>query len=296
MVDIFISHARGDLPRVQPIIEALEALGLTLFINLDGADGDAASVAQTDAALRSAKAVLCFWSPRYFFFGWCVTECRAALGRDAMVAVRLRAYEPSTPPEDLRGHAPFDLADWAGEADHWGWRATLAALSERVGRDLTAPAAPARDAGPLGGFAAIDTVFDQERSRMASAAERVAKIFAEAPGHIFRDPLKDGGEGPALCVIPAGRFQMGSPEDEPGRSPSDGPLRQVILRQPFALGRLAVTFEEYDAFCAATGRAPPPDCGWGRGKRPVINVSWADAQAYCAWLGKQAQAPYRLPS
>jgi formylglycine-generating enzyme required for sulfatase activity len=53
------------------------------------------------------------------------------------------------------------------------------------------------------------------------------------------------------------------------------------------MGKYEVTFAEYDAFCKATGRQKPDDEGWGRGNRPVINVSWQDAVAYCKWLSKK---------
>jgi formylglycine-generating enzyme required for sulfatase activity len=65
----------------------------------------------------------------------------------------------------------------------------------------------------------------------------------------------------------------------------------------FVIGKYEVTFEEWDA-CVADGGCTrkPDDQGWGRGRRPVINVSWEDAQAYIAWLKKQTGKPYRLPS
>ena len=57
-----------------------------------------------------------------------------------------------------------------------------------------------------------------------------------------------------------------------------------------------MTFDEYDRFAAATDRGLPRDEGWGRGRRPVINVSWDDAQAYVSWLSSETGARYRLPS
>jgi formylglycine-generating enzyme required for sulfatase activity len=111
----------------------------------------------------------------------------------------------------------------------------------------------------------------------------------------FRDNLKDGGLGPEMVVIPAGSFQMGSPNDEPGRSNDEGPTRQVTIRS-FALGRYEVTFDDYDRFARATGRALPSDEGWKRGNRPVINVTWHDAQAYAQWLSAQSGHTYRLPA
>jgi len=116
------------------------------------------------------------------------------------------------------------------------------------------------------------------------------------PGQTFRDPLKIGGEGPLMVVIPSGRFLMGSPPDEPERMDSEGPQHEVIIQTPFALGVTAVTFADYDLFCRNTNRELPDDKGWGRETRPVIYVSWHDAQAYCAWLSQQTSQSYRLPS
>lgn len=115
-------------------------------------------------------------------------------------------------------------------------------------------------------------------------------------GQTFRDKLKTGGEGPLMVVVPSGRFVMGSPPEEPQRVEREGPQHEVRIAEPFAMGVHAVTFDEYDYFCDSTGRDKLGDQDWGRANRPVINVSWADAQAYCAWLNEQTGRPYRLPS
>ncbi len=115
-------------------------------------------------------------------------------------------------------------------------------------------------------------------------------------GEDFRDKLKSGGAGPSMVVVPAGQFLMGSPPSEPERSENEGPQHQVRIKKPFAIGKYEVTFEEYDAFAQATGRAKPDDEGWGQGRRPVINVSWEDATAYVKWLSEQTAKQYRLPS
>ena len=102
---------------------------------------------------------------------------------------------------------------------------------------------------------------------------------------------------PDMVIIPVGSFLMGSSDGEKGRTNNEGPQHQVTFSRPFAIGRYAVTFDEYDAFCTATGREEPRDKeGWGRGRRPVINVSWDDAVHYCWWLSAQTSQPYRLPS
>lgn len=61
-------------------------------------------------------------------------------------------------------------------------------------------------------------------------------------------------------------------------------------------GVYAVTFDDYDRCCERTKRDKPSDSGWGRAKRPVIDVSWDDAQDYCQWLTEQTGRAYRLPS
>jgi formylglycine-generating enzyme required for sulfatase activity len=76
------------------------------------------------------------------------------------------------------------------------------------------------------------------------------------------------------------------------------PFHEVRIARRFAVGRYPVTFEDYDAYCDATGQPPPEDGGWGRGRRPVINVSWKDARDYANWLsaetGNVGDERYRL--
>jgi formylglycine-generating enzyme required for sulfatase activity len=123
----------------------------------------------------------------------------------------------------------------------------------------------------------------------------VAMLADAQSGAPFRDPLRDGGEGPEMVIIPAGQFLMGSPPDEVGRDAREGPQHRVSIDR-FAIGRTEVTFDDYDRFARATGRAPPGDRGWGRGSRPVINVGWSQARDYARWLSEQTGQQYRLPS
>ena len=117
------------------------------------------------------------------------------------------------------------------------------------------------------------------------------------PRAIFRDELPDGSAGPEMIVIPAGTFLMGSPEGEEGGNDSERPQHRVTFARPFAIGRFAVTFEEWDAARVGGGATHDPnDARWGRGRQPVINVSWNDATEYAAWLSRQTGQAYRLPS
>lgn len=101
---------------------------------------------------------------------------------------------------------------------------------------------------------------------------------------------------PSMVVVPAGTFMMGSPASEAGREASEGPRHVVTIQQPFAIGRYEVTFEEYDACVAARGCDRKEDAGWGRGRRPVINLTYRDAQRYIAWLSRTTGQRYFIPS
>jgi formylglycine-generating enzyme required for sulfatase activity len=95
---------------------------------------------------------------------------------------------------------------------------------------------------------------------------------------------KNGRPRMEWVAIPAGTFMMGSPGSEADRESIEGPQHQVTL-SGFKMSKYEVTFAQYDAFCEATGRSKPDDYGWGRGNRPVINVSWHDATAFAQWMG-----------
>ncbi|MGD0026303.1 MAG: SUMF1/EgtB/PvdO family nonheme iron enzyme [Xanthobacteraceae bacterium] len=113
-----------------------------------------------------------------------------------------------------------------------------------------------------------------------------------------KDTFKECTNCPEMIVVPAGTFTMGSPASELGRNDKEAPQQLVTFARQFAVERFEVTFDEWDA-CVADGGCNgyrPNDAGWGRGRQPVINVSWNDAKAYVAWLSKKTSKPYRLLS
>lgn len=85
-----------------------------------------------------------------------------------------------------------------------------------------------------------------------------------------------------MAFVKGGTYQMGGTD----WYTNEKPIHTVTVSD-FYIGRHEVTFEEYDAYCEATGKSKPHDNGWGRERRPVINVSWEDAVAYCNWRSKQ---------
>src|SRR5262249_40612437 len=113
-----------------------------------------------------------------------------------------------------------------------------------------------------------------------------------------QEEFKECAHCPDMVVVSGGAFAMGSPDSETLRSGNEGPQHKVTIARPFAVGRYAVTFEEWDA-CIADGGCSdyrPSDLGWGRGRQPVIYVSWDDAKAFVSWLSKKTGSPYRLLS
>jgi formylglycine-generating enzyme required for sulfatase activity len=121
---------------------------------------------------------------------------------------------------------------------------------------------------------------------LSPEAERALKPLAS-----FRECAKDC---PEMIVIPAGSYLRGSPENEKGRYRNESPQSLVTIAKPFAVSKFAVTFAEWDA-CVAVGGCPQVgDSGFGRGSRPVINVSWDEARQYAEWLSWMTDRSYRL--
>jgi formylglycine-generating enzyme required for sulfatase activity len=126
---------------------------------------------------------------------------------------------------------------------------------------------------------------------LAQAGQPSAGAAAASP-RTFRDCP----DCPEMVEIPAGKFIMGSSD---GDSEDEKPAHEVHLDKPIAVGKFEITFAEWDA-CAADGgclkNKQPRDEGWGRGRHPVVNVSWNDAKDYITWLSQKAGKPYRLLS
>jgi formylglycine-generating enzyme required for sulfatase activity len=145
------------------------------------------------------------------------------------------------------------------------------------------------------------------REAVEAEVRRQSEEARARPGTIWRDAIPGLPEStcPEMVTIPPGDFLMGTPNTEEhavGESGSEEPQHCVRIDYPFALGNYPVTFADWDAAIAVGARLERPvDQGWGRDRRPVINVSWEDAKAYADWLNRRlgidgrADA-YRLPS
>ena len=144
----------------------------------------------------------------------------------------------------------------------------------------------------------------------------LAEEIAHNVGDTFRDTLSDGALGPEMVVLPAGSFIMGSPESEKGNYYhfTEVPQVEITIAKPFAVGKYELTWDSWEACVAKQGcednskkrygTSPDSeldpewdgDAGFGRGTRPVINVSGDDAEAYVKWLSVETGETYRLLS
>ena len=130
---------------------------------------------------------------------------------------------------------------------------------------------------------------DRLNAQQATAEQFNTSIY-------FSDRLPSGEQGPELSVIPAGLFEMGSTPHEHGHHHQEAPQHYVAIRQPFAIGRYAVTAAQFEAFRQATHWHLRDDLIWSKGNKPVMNIRISDARLFLQWLSDETGETYRLPT
>lgn len=263
MSDIFIAYSRSDSAIAERLVQHFRQQGWAVFIDQQTHVGRRWHK-EIERELHAARAVVVLWSAASRDSDFVLEEAEYGKRKNILFPAFIERVEC---PYGFGRIQAADLMGWNHQMEHAGLIQLLASLRVHLNGSGT------------------------ELLHSAAPIQPVLK-----PGQTFRDPLQSGGEGPLLTVIPAGRFVMGSPESEANRHDTEGLQHEVTIARPFALGVYAVTFAEYDCFCKVTGRKMPGEYGWGRENRPVIYVSWHDAQTYCGWLNKQTGQSYRLPS
>ena len=93
-----------------------------------------------------------------------------------------------------------------------------------------------------------------------------------------------------MVLVPAGKFMMGSPESEKGRS-KDETQHEVTLTKPFYMGKYEVTQEQWESVMGNN-----PSSRTKGAKLPVTNVSWEDCQEFIKKLNEKTSGGYRLPT
>ena len=197
-------------------------------------------------------------------------------------AVQVRIYKPASAGVFILAAAPRTKE--AQEKAEREKAAREKAAREKAAREKAAREKAAREK------AAREKAAREKAAREKAAREEAAR---KRPGSEFRDC----DQCPEMVVVPAGAFIMGSPFHGEVWYDNEGPQHRVVIGKPFAVGKYEVTFAEWDACVSARGCGHHPhEKGWGRGRRPVINVSWDDAEAYVLWLSRKTGKRYRLLS
>ena len=204
------------------------------------------------------------------------------------------------------GNPAQALSEWRKAADAGdieGLKTALAAgadVNARDGRGWTA----LMHAANKGDVLLVEPLLAAKAEERKRLLERVGKVF------------RDCGECPEMVVVPAGSYLMGSPSTEVGRDDDEGPVHQVVIGEPFAVGVKEVTRGEYMRFVRVTGHSAGDSCWtyedgeWkDRGGRnwedpgfgqtdghPAVCVNWEDAKGYVEWLSRETGDEYRLLS
>jgi formylglycine-generating enzyme required for sulfatase activity len=147
-------------------------------------------------------------------------------------------------------------------------------------------------------FACVGTAyaFRQPLTRSAYECAFYRPFVEGAPKSTFQDCRRNSTDCPVMVVIPGGQFMMGSPDDDVYAGEEEHPLHRVSI-ESFAASKYDITFDDWAACVRGGGcstQPDPSDRGWGRGRRPVINVNWDDAQEYATWLSQMTGKQYRL--
>ncbi|PKA68004.1 formylglycine-generating enzyme required for sulfatase activity [Pseudomonas baetica] len=162
-------------------------------------------------------------------------------------------------------------------------------------RDLLTPAVGAKALKALALAALMSGL-------LTSAAQAAT---APAAGKVFKD-CKDC---PEMVVLPAGTFTMGTPEDEVGREPDEGPMHDVTFVKPFAMSRFQVTAGEWDSYIRESGAViangdtrPGRECVASKPRypqtprQPAVCMDFQDIKNYVAWLSKKTGQKYSMLS
>ena len=229
----------------------------------------------------------------------------ASEARERIAALKARADALA---KDAAERAAQETADWESAArtntieayrgfltkHPAGEHASEASERIKALKALEADEAAWRSASELntaGAYKQYLTSFPQG-THVADAMAAIENL-RPAPGRTF----KDCQECPLLVSIPSGNATLGATDADTDAKPTEKPARPVTFTNMFAMGVTEVTFAEYQA-CVSAGACNglPNDNGWGQGRRPVINVSWDQAQQYTSWLSSATGQTYSLPS
>ena len=310
MSDIFLSYAREDFDQAKRLAGLLQK-NWSVFWDLKILAGKDWEV-ELETELDKAQCVIVLWSRESIKSKFVRSEAREGMDREILIPLLI---EPVKPPLVFRSIQTADFSTWNGDVDTPIFQSLIHAIVGLIGMPESlhsdnnlstvetrnppkvAPVYPIRERRVRVKKPSIESRLPSAPFEQGNIAQTVSNVLANPaapirkPLDIYRDTLKDGSLGPEMVIVPAGSFSMGGNYND-----DEKPQHTVSFAQAFAIGRYTVTFDEYDYYAKSAGISLPDDSGWGRGQRPVINVSWQEAVAYAQWLAEQTGKPYHLPS
>ena len=318
MTDIFISYSRRDLEMVSILAQKLEESGYSVWWDVSGLHGGQAFAQVIEEKLAEAKCAIVVWSPDSVKSKWVNSEASFADNRGVLLTA---VYRKAQAPMPFNNRHNENLRGWSGDVADDGFQKLLKAV-ERLCPEPSGSLMPAtvnnrgtseklitpiasNTAQPLQNEAIGPSIFSIQKGLNIAGVGFLAVIGSMIAYQLLPTPITEEDKAArskvytlandlTLLPIPAGSFEMGS---DPGDI-TEKPVREVTINKPFWMSKTEITFDQYDAYVAAMGKEKPDDKGWGRNKRPVINVSWNDAQDYTQWLSKNnmKNLQCRLPS
>lgn len=212
MADIFLSYARRERHRAEPIRDALESLGLEVFFDVDGLDGGDVFPDVLDRELKSAGAVVSLWSPWSLTRPWIKIESRIGKDRGVLIPVDIADIDPLHDlPAAFYDDQRIDLTDFGGNTAHPGWIKLVKSLArtlrrpellEREARTNVHSSAQADDLrrevealrAQIGDIAAAKAVASSQDRGRKEAFALIDKSISRSDHRLFLDRFKDGAE------------------------------------------------------------------------------------------------------
>jgi formylglycine-generating enzyme required for sulfatase activity len=295
MTDIFISYAREDRFRVEPLAKALEKSGWTVWWDQTIPPGKTFDQA-IEEAIFAAKCVVVLWSQHSIKSDWVKEEASIGKQRNVLIPAKIDAVEI---PLGFGFIQAADLTDWQSELTHPGYRGLQKAISSIL---ISSSMESTKQEQPWLRMQSQGKTPDSMRKRGLVIGTVFLVIVLVIFGWLHMtmqealtipEPYTNS-IGMTFVYIAPGTFVMGSPKDEPGRNNDyDMQQHQVILSQGFYMQTTEVTQRQW---LDVMGNNPSAfkECGYDC---PVENVSWDDVQLFIKKLnGKEGTNMYRLPT